>query len=52
MPIPTAAADQAIRLQIPALSVDAPIVLGDGCRTTQRRQAGSGFGEPGENGNA
>ena len=30
IPIPTAAPDQAIRLQIPALNVDAPIVQGDG----------------------
>lgn len=30
LPIPTSAPDQAIRLQIPSLSVDAPIVQGDG----------------------
>jgi sortase A len=30
IPIPTAAPDQAIRLQIPALDIDAPIVQGDG----------------------
>ena len=30
IPIPTAAPDQAIRLQIPAINVDAPIVQGDG----------------------
>ncbi|HSM72773.1 MAG TPA: class D sortase [Anaerolineales bacterium] len=30
VPIPTSAPDQAIRLQIPALDVDAPIVQGDG----------------------
>ena len=30
IPIPTAAPDQAIRLQIPTLNVDAPIVQGDG----------------------
>jgi sortase A len=30
IPIPTSAPDQAIRLQIPALDIDAPIVQGDG----------------------
>jgi sortase A len=30
VPIPTAAPDQAVRLQIPAINVDAPIVQGDG----------------------
>lgn len=30
IPIPTASAEQAIRIQIPAISVDAPIVMGDG----------------------
>lgn len=30
IPIPTAAPDQAIRIQIPAINVDAPIVQGDG----------------------
>jgi len=30
IPIPTSAPDQAIRLQVPAINVDAPIVLGDG----------------------
>jgi len=30
IPIPTSAPDQAIRLQLPAINVDAPIVLGDG----------------------
>ena len=30
IPIPTAAPDQAIRIQIPALKVDAPVVQGDG----------------------
>lgn len=30
VPIPTAAPDQAIRLQIPSINVDAPIVQGDG----------------------
>lgn len=30
IPVPTAAPDQAIRIQIPAINVDAPIVQGDG----------------------
>ncbi|OJX38091.1 MAG: hypothetical protein BGO78_08655 [Chloroflexi bacterium 44-23] len=30
IPIPTASPEQAIRIQIPAISVDAPIVMGDG----------------------
>lgn len=30
IPLPTAAPDQAIRIQIPAINVDAPIVQGDG----------------------
>lgn len=52
LPIPTPAADQAIRLQIPALDVDAPIVQGDGWEQLKK-----GVGQnlasanPGENGN-
>jgi len=30
IPIPTAAPDQAIRLQVPAINIDAPVVQGDG----------------------
>jgi sortase A len=30
MPVPTAAPDQAVRIQIPSINVDAPIVQGDG----------------------
>jgi sortase A len=30
LPVPTAAPDQAIRLQIPAIKIDAPVVQGDG----------------------
>jgi sortase A len=30
IPIPTAAPDQTIRIQIPAIEIDAPVVLGDG----------------------
>jgi sortase A len=52
IPIPTAAPDQAIRIQIPALSVDAPIVQGDGWEQLKK-----GVGQniasvnPGQNGN-
>jgi sortase A len=52
IPIPTAAPDQAIRLQIPALKVDAPIVQGDGWEQLKK-----GVGQnmasvnPGQNGN-
>ena len=30
IPVPTAAPDQAVRIQIPALNIDAPVVQGDG----------------------
>ena len=30
IPVPTAAPDQAIRIQIPSINVDAPVVQGDG----------------------
>ena len=52
IPIPTSAPDQAIRLQIPAISIDAPIVQGDGWEQLKK-----GIGQnvasmnPGQNGN-
>jgi sortase A len=52
LPIPTPAPDQAIRIQIPALSVDAPVVQGDGWEQLKK-----GVGQnlasahPGQNGN-
>ena len=52
IPIPTAAPDQAIRIQIPAINIDAPIVQGDGWE-----QLTKGVGQnvssvnPGQNGN-
>jgi len=52
IPIPTAAPDQAIRLQVPAITIDAPIVLGDGWEQLKK-----GVGQnassvnPGQNGN-
>ena len=52
LPIPTPAPDQAIRLQIPTLNIDAPIVQGDGWAQLKK-----GIGQnlasanPGQNGN-
>ncbi len=52
IPIPTAGLQQAVRLQIPALSVDAPVVQGDGWEQL-KKGAGQHIGtpDPGENGN-
>jgi len=52
IPIPTSAPDQAIRIQIPAINIDAPIVQGDGWEQLKK-----GVGQnvssvnPGQNGN-
>jgi sortase A len=52
LPVPTPAPDQAIRIQIPALNVDAPVVQGDGWEQLKK-----GVGQnissanPGQNGN-
>ncbi len=52
LPLPTASPEQAIRIRIPAISVDAPIVMGDG-----DEQLKKGVGQyiyspnPGQNGN-
>ena len=52
IPIPTAAPDQAIRLQIPALNVDAPIVQGDGWEQLKKGVGQNvGSANPGQNGN-
>jgi sortase A len=52
IPIPTAGVQQAVRLQVPALSVDAPIVQGDGWEQL-KKGAGQHIGtpDPGQNGN-
>ncbi len=52
IPIPTAGLQQAVRLQISALGVDAPIVQGDGWEQL-KKGAGQHIGtpDPGENGN-
>ena len=50
--IPTAAPDQAIRIQIPALNVDAPIVQGDGWEQLKKGVGQNiGSANPGQNGN-
>ncbi len=52
IPVPTAAPDQAVRLQIPALNVDAPIVQGDGWEQL-KKGVGQYVGspDPGRDGN-
>ncbi len=52
IPIPTPGPEQAIRIQIPAIEIDAPIVQGDGWEQLKKgvgQQIGSA--NPGENGN-
>ncbi len=52
IPVPTAGAQQAVRIQIPAISVDAPIVQGDGWEQLKKGVAQHiGTPDPGENGN-
>jgi sortase A len=52
VPIPTPANHQAIRIQIPAIEVDAPVVLGDGWEQLKLGVAQHlGTPNPGENGN-
>ena len=52
IPIPTSSPEQAIRIQIPAISVDAPIVMGDG-EEQLKKGVGQNIGtaNPGQNGN-
>ncbi len=52
IPVPTAAPDQGIRIQIPAINIDAPIVQGDGWEQLKKgvgQYAGSA--DPGTDGN-
>jgi sortase A len=52
IPVPTAAPDQGIRIQIPAINLDAPIVQGDGWEQLKKgvgQYAGSA--DPGQDGN-
>jgi sortase A len=52
IPIPTAAPDQAIRIQIPAIKIDAPVVQGDGWEQLKKGVAQNiGSANPGQNGN-
>jgi len=50
--IPTAAPDQAIRIQIPAIDIDAPVVQGDGWEQLKKGVGQNvGSSNPGQNGN-
>lgn len=52
LPIPTPSAEQAVRIQIPAISVDAPVVQGDGWEQLKKGVGQhNGTPNPGENGN-
>jgi len=52
IPIPTAAPDQGIRIQIPALNIDAPIVQGDGWEQLKKGVGQYiGSANPGHDGN-
>jgi len=52
IPIPTAGPQQAVRIQIPAIGVDAPIVQGDGWEQLKKGVGQYiGSANPGENGN-
>jgi len=52
IPIPTAAPDQAIRIQIPAINIDAPVVQGDGWEQLKKGVGQNvGSSNPGEAGN-
>jgi sortase A len=52
IPIPTAAPNQAIRIQIPALEVDAPVVQGDGWEQLKKGVGQNiGSANPGQTGN-
>jgi sortase A len=52
VPVPTASPQQGIRIQIPAINVDAPVVQGDGWEQLKKGVAQHvGTPNPGENGN-
>ena len=52
MPVPTPAPDQAVRLQIPRLNLDAPVVQGDGWEQLKKGVGQHiGSANPGQNGN-
>jgi sortase A len=52
LPVPTAAPDQAIRIQFPSIKIDAPVVQGDGWEQL-KKGVGQNVGSvnPGQNGN-
>jgi sortase A len=52
IPVPTPAPDQAVRLQIPRLNLDAPVVQGDGWEQLKKGVGQNiGSANPGQNGN-
>lgn len=52
IPVPTAAPDQAIRIQIPAIPIDAPVVQGDGWEQLKKGVGQNiGSANPGQSGN-
>lgn len=52
MPLPTSSPEQAIRIQIPAIKVDAPVVQGDGWEQLKKGVGQhAGTANPGEKGN-
>ncbi len=52
IPIPTPSVEQAIRIQIPAINVDAPVIMGDGWEQLKKGVGQHiGSANPGENGN-
>ncbi len=52
IPIPTSAPDQAVRIQIPALNIDAPVVQGDGWEQLKKGVGQYiGSANPGQDGN-
>jgi sortase A len=52
IPIPTSAPDQAVRIQIPALNIDAPVVQGDGWEQLKKGVGQYiGSADPGQDGN-
>ena len=52
IPIPTPSPEQAIRIQIPAINVDAPVVMGDGWEQLKKGVGQHiGTSNPGKNGN-
>src|SRR5512134_910645 len=52
LPVPTPAPDQAIRIQIPSIDIDAPVVQGDGWEQLKKGVGQNvGSANPGQNGN-